>query len=259
MDGLIGQRLVSVGNLVGRGEPTVLATISALDPLRVNFAVSESEYLALVKRMGITEARGKVPLELILADGTVHPHKGRVTVVERAVAQATGTLTMVAEFPNPEHIVRPGQFGRVRGAADTAENAILIPQLAIMEQQSAKIALRRGQRQQGRSPDRNSRTEVRQSGPGQRRGESRGTCHRRRDAESAARNGRDRHRKVELATDGGASSASQDLQGGNRPQRQSAPREPGGCVSSPDVSRKGAGPWLISLSGGQLSPSSYRS
>jgi membrane fusion protein (multidrug efflux system) len=138
IDGLVGQRLVSIGNLVGRGEPTVLATISALDPLRVTFSVSESEYLALAKRYGKTEAMGKVPLELILADGNVHPHKGRLTVIERSVAQATGTLTMVAEFPNPEHIVRPGQFGRVRGAAYTAENAILIPQLAIMEQQSAK-------------------------------------------------------------------------------------------------------------------------
>ena len=137
MDGLIGQRLVSPGNLVGRGEPTLLATISALDPLRVSFALSEAEYLMVFKRMG-KSARNPVPIDLILADGTVHPHKGKVTIAERAIDQKTGTLTIVAEFPNPEKIIRPGQFGKVRGAIDTAESATLIPQQAVMEEQSAK-------------------------------------------------------------------------------------------------------------------------
>jgi membrane fusion protein, multidrug efflux system len=137
MDGLIGQRLVSPGNLVGRGEPTLLATISALDPLRVSFAVSEAEYLAIARRMG-KSVRNPVPIDLILADGTMHPHKGKVTIAERAVDQKTGTLTIVAEFPNPEKVIRPGQFGKVRGAIDTAKDAILIPQQAVMEEQSAK-------------------------------------------------------------------------------------------------------------------------
>ena len=137
MDGLIGQRLVSPGNLVGRGEPTLLATLSALDPLRVSFALSETEYLMVARRMG-KSARNPVPIELILADGTVHPHKGKVTIAERAVDQKTGTLTIVAEFPNPEKLIRPGQFGKVRGAIDTAQNATLIPQQAVMEEQSAK-------------------------------------------------------------------------------------------------------------------------
>ncbi len=137
MDGLIGQRLVSPGNLVGRGEPTLLATISALDPLRVSFALSEAEYLTIARRMG-KSAKNPVPIELILADGTAHPHKGHVTIADRAVDQKTGTLTVVAEFPNPERIIRPGQFGKVRGAIDTAENATLIPQVALMEQQGGK-------------------------------------------------------------------------------------------------------------------------
>lgn len=137
LDGLIGQRMVSPGNLVGRGEPTLLATISALDPLRVSFALSESEYLTIARRLG-QSVRKPVPLELILADGTVHPHTGKASFAERAVDEKTGTLTVVAEFPNPERIIRPGQFGKVRGAIATAENAILIPQVAIMEQQSAK-------------------------------------------------------------------------------------------------------------------------
>jgi RND family efflux transporter MFP subunit len=139
LDGLIGQRVVSVGNLVGRGEPTTLATISSLDPIRVSFAISEAEYLGLAKRLNVTEARGKVPVDLILADGTVYNQKGRITIAERAIDQQTGTLTMVAEFANPQHLLRPGQFGRVRGSAETIENGILIPQQAIMEQQSAKV------------------------------------------------------------------------------------------------------------------------
>ncbi len=137
INGLVGQRMVSVGNLVGRGEPTLLAVVSALDPLRVSFALSEAEYLQAAKRL--EKSPGKpLPIDLILADGTVFPHKGRVTIASRAVDEKTGTLTLVAEFPNPQGLIRPGQFGRVRGVMDTVENAILIPQVAVMEQQSAK-------------------------------------------------------------------------------------------------------------------------
>ena len=137
IDGLIGQRLVSVGNLVGRGEPTLLATVSALDPLRVSFALSETEYLMVARRVGQSATR-PLPIDLILADGTVFPHKGRVTIASRAVDPKTGTLTLIAEFPNPQGLIRPGQFGRVRGVIDTIENAILIPQIAVMEEQSAR-------------------------------------------------------------------------------------------------------------------------
>jgi membrane fusion protein (multidrug efflux system) len=137
INGLIGQRMVSVGNLVGRGEPTLLATVSALDPLRVSFALSETEYLMVARRMA-GSARKSFPFDLILADGTVFPNKGLVTIASRAMDEKTGTLTLVAEFPNPQGLVRPGQFGRVRGVADTVENAILVPLVAVMEQQSAK-------------------------------------------------------------------------------------------------------------------------
>jgi membrane fusion protein, multidrug efflux system len=137
MDGLIGQRLVSPGNLVGRGEPTLLATISTLDPLRVSFALSEAEYLKIAERMAGAAER-PLALDLILADGSVFPHKGRAVIAERAVDEKTGTLTIVAEFANPERLIRPGQFGKIRGAIDTAKDAVLIPQMAVMEEQSAK-------------------------------------------------------------------------------------------------------------------------
>jgi membrane fusion protein (multidrug efflux system) len=137
MDGLIGQRLVSPGNLVGRGEPTLLATISTLDPLRVSFSLSEAEYLKLAERMA-SAAQRPLALDLILADGSVFRHKGRAVIAERAVDEKTGTLTIIAEFANPERLIRPGQFGRVRGAIDTVQNAVLIPQQAVMEEQSSR-------------------------------------------------------------------------------------------------------------------------
>jgi len=137
INGLIGQRQVSVGNLVGRGEPTLLATISALDPLRVSFALSESEYFVISKRLG-NDASKRLPIDLILSDGRLYQHKGKAIIAERAIDEKTGTLTIVAEFPNPEGLIRPGQFGRVRGVLDTAQDAILIPRQAVMEEQSAK-------------------------------------------------------------------------------------------------------------------------
>ncbi len=139
ISGLIGQRMVSRGNLVGRGEPTLLATISALDPIRISFALSEMEYLQLVRRMA-ESAQIPRSVELILADGTTFAHKGKVTIEDRAVDEKTGTLTIIAEFPNPEGLLRPGQFGRLRGVIDTIENAILIPQRSVMEEQSSRMA-----------------------------------------------------------------------------------------------------------------------
>jgi RND family efflux transporter MFP subunit len=137
MDGLIGQRLVSVGNLVGRGEPTLLATLSALDPLRVSFALSEAEYLKIAERMGSAVKR-PLALDLVLADGSLFPHKGRAVIAERAVDEKTGTLTIVAEFANPERLIRPGQFGKIRGAIEMVKDAVLIPQQAVMEEQSSR-------------------------------------------------------------------------------------------------------------------------
>jgi membrane fusion protein (multidrug efflux system) len=78
-------------------------------------------------------------LELILSDGTAFRHKGRLIIADRAVDTKTGTLSIVAEFPNPEALLRPGQFGRVRLAATVAENALLVPQKAVTEMQSAKV------------------------------------------------------------------------------------------------------------------------
>ncbi len=137
ISGLIGTRQVAPGNLVGKTGPTLLATISVLNPIRALLSISESEYLRLVKRH--KAATGAIPLELILADGSTFSQKGRIIIADRAVDLQTGTLSLIAEFPNPDNLLRPGQFGRVRAAVEMAENALLVPQKAVTEMQSAKI------------------------------------------------------------------------------------------------------------------------
>jgi membrane fusion protein, multidrug efflux system len=141
IEGLIGKRLVSPGNLVGKGEATLLDTVSSIDPIRVAATISEAEYLRFTAQQKSGQAGGRVALELILADGSVFPHKGRVVIVDRAVDVKTGTLSLIAEFPNPEGLLRPGQFGRVRAAAEVAENVILVPQRAVQETQGNKSVL----------------------------------------------------------------------------------------------------------------------
>lgn len=137
--GIIGQRLVSPGNLVGGAEATLLASISALDEVRVSFAIAEAEYLALVKRYPPGGGRASPNLDLILADGSTFPYKGRILFADRAVDERTGTLSLIARFENPGAVLRPGQFARVRLPLLVEENALLVPQRAVMDQQSAKV------------------------------------------------------------------------------------------------------------------------
>jgi membrane fusion protein (multidrug efflux system) len=138
--GLAGTRLVAPGNLVGQGEATLLTTVSNLNPMRVYVSISEQDYLTYFKARSQNGSRpARSDLELILADGSVFPYKGRIIIADRAVDLKTGTLSIVAEFSNPQGLLRPGQFGRVRFAASTAENAILVPQKAVTELQSANV------------------------------------------------------------------------------------------------------------------------
>jgi membrane fusion protein (multidrug efflux system) len=146
ISGIVGRLNVDRGNLVGKGEATTLATVSAVDPMFVDFSVAEADYLRLVKRvpeLGRGEIRkdGPATLELILADGTTFPHKGRPVFVDRAVDQKTGTIHVRAEFPNPQRVLRAGQFGRVRAITDEVRDAILVPQVAVTELQGAKTVL----------------------------------------------------------------------------------------------------------------------
>jgi membrane fusion protein (multidrug efflux system) len=138
--GIAGIRQVAPGNLVGQGEATLLTTVSNVNPMRVYVSISEREYLMYQRlRMEGKRKAGASDLELILADGTVFPEKGRLIIADRAVDLKTGTLSLVAEFPNSRAVLRPGQFGRVRVAATVAENALLVPQKAVTQMQSAHV------------------------------------------------------------------------------------------------------------------------
>lgn len=145
--GVIGKIQVDPGNLVGKGEPTLLATVSAVDPIFVDFSITDAELLHFHQRLRATardRGRGQPPrdrLELTLSDGTVFPSKGHPVFMDRAVDARTGTIAVRAEFPNPEKILRPGQFGRVRATVEVLPDAVLVPQLAIQELQGNTAVL----------------------------------------------------------------------------------------------------------------------
>jgi membrane fusion protein, multidrug efflux system len=134
VDGLIGTTQKKVGSLIGRGE-TLLTTVSKIDPIFFRCAIAEAEYLKIARR-GDAYNRAlqkQYAVDLILADGSVHPHKGKLDAIERAVDPTTGTLTGQFIFPNPERILRPSQYGRARLVVDVKPNAMLIPQRAVQE------------------------------------------------------------------------------------------------------------------------------
>ena len=140
ISGIAGTRQVAPGNLVGQGDATVLTTVSNVNPMRVYVSISESDYLMYQRMRTAGKMKSGVgDLDLILADGTVFPEKGRITIADRAVDLKTGTLSLVSEFPNPKALLRPGQFGRVRLAATVAENALLVPQKAVTQMQSTTV------------------------------------------------------------------------------------------------------------------------
>jgi membrane fusion protein (multidrug efflux system) len=138
VDGVIGASLIDPGNLVGRGESTLLTTVSRVDPINFRANLSEAEYLRLARHFeatGTKPGEGAAPIELLLADGTTHQYPGKLEGVERAVDPTTGTLALKFTFPNPQRLVRPGQYGRVRIQIELRRNALLVPQRAVQELQ----------------------------------------------------------------------------------------------------------------------------
>ena len=139
IDGLIGSTMVKPGSLVGHNEATLMTVVSRIDPIIFRVGVAEADYLDIVSRRPAA-AQGGQPraanIQLTLADGTVHPFPGRVGVVERQVNAATGTLGVQIYFPNPQFVLRPGQYGRARILIDTKKDALLVPQRAVQEVQN---------------------------------------------------------------------------------------------------------------------------
>jgi membrane fusion protein (multidrug efflux system) len=135
--GLVGKTEVYPGTLVGRGQSTLLTHISQIGTIHVRFTIPERDYLFYARRQQ-ERGRGddaKLPFELVLADGSVHPEPGQLVFVDRNVDPQTGTILLEAGFPNPGGIVRPGQYARVRAAVDLKKAAILVPQRAVSELQ----------------------------------------------------------------------------------------------------------------------------
>lgn len=137
IDGFAGIASVQVGNLVS---PTiVLTTVSQLDPIKVYFVASEQQYLAFVKRNPTVASREKaekhLELDLILADGSTYPRKGRFFAADRQVDAQTGAIRLAGLFPNPDDVLRPGQYGRVRFVSYIRPAALLVPQKAVVELQ----------------------------------------------------------------------------------------------------------------------------
>jgi membrane fusion protein (multidrug efflux system) len=136
--GVAGQATIQVGNLVSA--QSVLTSVSQLDPIKVYFSVSDSEYLALTKRAGtggadLLHGASKIPLTLTLSNGEVYPEKGHVVFVDRQLNSQTGAIRIAASFSNPGNILRPGQFGRIKAETEVRHNAVLIPQAAVTELQ----------------------------------------------------------------------------------------------------------------------------
>jgi membrane fusion protein, multidrug efflux system len=137
IDGIAGIAQTRIGNLVGQAEPTLLATVSQVDPMRVAATLSEAEYLSFASRIAefnrtAAQHGGVIPLQLVLANGNLFSHVGHVAIFGSQVNPATGTLTVQALFPNPDQLLRPGQYGRVRVAQDVKQ-AVVVPQRAVAQ------------------------------------------------------------------------------------------------------------------------------
>jgi membrane fusion protein (multidrug efflux system) len=134
--GLIGATQVSIGELVGKGEPTLLATISTLDPIWFYCNVSEVDYIrAEEKSRALGRDIASLTLTLILPNGAEHSDQGRFVFIDRAVNVKTGTLRVRAEFPNKDKLLRPGMFSRVRVNLGARPDCITVPERAIVSLQ----------------------------------------------------------------------------------------------------------------------------
>jgi membrane fusion protein, multidrug efflux system len=136
LSGRIGAAQVFPGSLITAGQ-TVLATLSSDDPAWAYFTISESELLDFQRRMGGGELAPDDPrrnVQLILSDGSIYPRPGRINFGDRALDPTTGTYTLRAEIPNPDHQLIPGLFVRVRATAGQMENALVVPDRAVQEQ-----------------------------------------------------------------------------------------------------------------------------
>jgi membrane fusion protein (multidrug efflux system) len=136
IDGLIGKTNAKVGEFVGRSpNPVILNTVSLIDSIRVEFFLAENDYLALFREYqeARNQPRVQLPLQLVLSDGILFDQVGYVDFINREIDTSTGTILIQASFPNPDRLIRPGQFARVRAIIEEVENGVIVPQRTVSE------------------------------------------------------------------------------------------------------------------------------
>lgn len=138
IDGIAGIAQTQIGNLVSN--TTVLTSVSQVNPIKAYFSISEQQYM--VSQSGGRNGQQKdawkgVKLKLTLSDGSTFPHEGSFLLADRQVDANTGTIRVVGSFPNPNNLLRPGQFGRVVAEMGTQKSALLVPQRAVTELQGS--------------------------------------------------------------------------------------------------------------------------
>jgi RND family efflux transporter MFP subunit len=140
VDGIAGIAQVQIGNLVGPN--SVLTSVSQVEPIKAYFPISEREYVLVQKESDAPSSNHAIrffgtSLELILTDGSLYPQKGKILLADRQVDSTTGTIRIVAAFPNHGNVLRPGQYGRVRVETDMKNGALLLPQSAVAQTQGS--------------------------------------------------------------------------------------------------------------------------
>jgi len=140
VDGIAGIAQVQIGNLVGAN--SVLTSVSQVDPIKAFFPISEHEYVLAQRKSSAISSGHTISffgsaLDLILTDGSLYPQKGKILLADRQVDPNTGTIRIVAAFPNPGNILRPGQYGRVRVETNMKKGALLLPQSAVAQSQGS--------------------------------------------------------------------------------------------------------------------------
>jgi membrane fusion protein, multidrug efflux system len=144
ISGVIGKQEITAGNLVSRDQ-TLLTSISSLDPMRTVFSISEVDYLRLGQQARddnpFIPRKNEAPFELIMADGSIYPHRGSLSFLDRTLDLTTGTLNVYVSFPNPDRVLRPGLFGRVRVVVETKPDTVLVPQRSVQVVQGVSSVL----------------------------------------------------------------------------------------------------------------------
>jgi RND family efflux transporter MFP subunit len=140
VDGIAGIAQVQIGNLVGAN--SVLTSVSQVDPIKAYFPISEQAYVLAQEQSSAVSSKHDIrffgsSLELILTDGSIYPRKGKILLADRQVDPSTGTIRIVAAFPNPGNVLRPGQYGRVHVETNMKRGALLIPQSAVAQSQGS--------------------------------------------------------------------------------------------------------------------------